>query len=82
MADTPKPAVDQLLTALASDDPVERQEARDALVEVGSATLPGLLAALKDQRQHVRWEAAKTLSGIADPAARSMPRPRWHWPSN
>jgi HEAT repeat protein len=28
-----------------------------------------LLAALDDRRQHVRWEAAKTLVEVADPAA-------------
>ena len=31
--------------------------------------MPGLLAALDDKRQHVRWEAAKTLAEIVDPAA-------------
>ena len=69
MTDSIEPNVDQLLAGLASNDAVERQRARNALVEVGSSSVPGLLAELDDKRQHVRWEAAKTLAEIADPAA-------------
>jgi HEAT repeat protein len=69
MTDSSEPNVDQLLTGLASSDAVERQSARNALVAVGSSAVPGLLAGLDDKRQHVRWEAAKTLVEIADPVA-------------
>ena len=69
MTDSSEPNVDQLLAGLASNDPVERERARNALVDVGSFSVPGLLGALENKRQHVRWEAAKTLAEIADPAA-------------
>jgi len=69
MTDSSKPDVGQLLAGLASNDAVERQRARNTLVEVGSSAVSGLLAALGDKQQHVRWEAAKTLAKIADPAA-------------
>ncbi len=69
MTDSSERNVDQLLAGLSSNDAVERQRARNALVKVGSSAVPGLLAALDDKRQHVRWEAAKTLADIADPAA-------------
>jgi HEAT repeat protein len=69
MTDSSEPNIDQLIGELASNNSGERQGARNALVEVGSPAVPGLLAALDDKRQHVRWEAAKTLAAIADPAA-------------
>ncbi len=69
MTDSSERNVDQLLAGLASNDAVERQRARNALVEVGSSAVPGLLTTLDDKRQHVRWEAAKTLAEIADPSA-------------
>jgi HEAT repeat protein len=58
-----------LVAGLGSHDAVERRKARATLAEIGSAAVPSLLAALDDPRQHVRWEAAKTLAEIADPAA-------------
>ena len=64
--------VEQLVAALADKDTVSRQHGRKALVRIGSAAVPSLLTALGDKRQHVRWEAAKTLAEIADPAASEM----------
>ena len=69
MTDSSASNVNQLLATLAGTDAVERRAARDALADVGSPAVPGLLAALEDKRQHVRWEAAKTLTAIADPTA-------------
>ena len=58
-----------LLTKLTDKDGLVRKPARDALVEIGSPAVPGLIELLKDKRTHVRWEAAKALSEIADPLA-------------
>ena len=69
MTDSSKPNVDQLLVGLVGNDAAERLKARNALVEVGSLAVPGLIALLSDTQQHVRWEAAKTLAEIAAPEA-------------
>jgi len=69
MSDPPGRKVDQLVAALASKNPAERQAARGALVEVGRAAVGPLLVALHAPEQHLRWEAAKTLGGIAHPDA-------------
>ncbi|MGW8256254.1 MAG: HEAT repeat domain-containing protein [Thermoguttaceae bacterium] len=58
-----------LVAALAHDDPVERHHAREALVAIGKPAVNHLLKFLGDPRAHVRWEAAKALGPIADPAA-------------
>jgi HEAT repeats len=58
-----------LVAELASDDGPTRERARLALVQVGSPAVPLLVEALGDRRQQVRWEAAKALVQIADPAA-------------
>jgi HEAT repeat protein len=69
MTNSPERDVDQLLADLGGKDPVQRRDARAALVQIGSEAVPPLLAALDAPQQHVRWEAAKTLADIADPAA-------------
>jgi HEAT repeat protein len=45
------------------------QHARQSLMRIGKAAVPALVRALADQREQVRWEAAKALSEIADPRA-------------
>ena len=60
-----------LIGALGSNDPVVRDRARALLVEDGNAAVPGLIAALTDRNGRLRWEAAKALSSIRDPAAAS-----------
>ena len=72
MTEEPAQNVEQLVAELADKDGVRRLDGRKALVRVGSSAVPSLLTALGDRRQHVRWEAAKTLAGIADPAASEM----------
>ena len=69
MTDASYHDVGELVSALAKDDAVERQSAREKLVNIGSAAVPSLLDLLGDDQQHVRWEAAKTLAAIADPTA-------------
>lgn len=64
-----KPDVDGLVAALASPDRVTRQSARETLVAVGHPAVGPLIPLLDDRHDHVRWEAAKSLADIGDPAA-------------
>ena len=68
MTDASNTNADQLVADLGSDSAVVRRDAREALVGIGSVAVPTLLTALDAPRQHVRWEAAKTLAEIGDPA--------------
>lgn len=61
--------IEQLTQTLNHDDAVERDGARHQLAKLGSAAVPALIEALRDNRERVRWEAAKTLESIADPAS-------------
>jgi HEAT repeat protein len=58
-----------LVAALHDSNPLTRQNARESLVKLGPGVAPLLEGALKDTTAHVRWEAAKTLAEVADPAA-------------
>jgi HEAT repeat protein len=69
MTDASEKNMDQLVAELGSKDAVVRQKARTALVNIGVAAVPSLLNALDAPLQHTRWEAAKSLVGIADPSA-------------
>ena len=69
MTDASGKNVDQLVAELGSKDAVVRQNARTALVNIGVAAVPSLVSALDAPLQHTRWEAAKSLAGIADPSA-------------
>jgi HEAT repeat protein len=64
-----KMGIPELVSALASPDPMVRTKARRALVAAGKPTVPSLIQTLSHRRPHVRWEAAKALCGIADPIA-------------
>ncbi|MBI2478887.1 MAG: HEAT repeat domain-containing protein, partial [Planctomycetia bacterium] len=55
-----------LIEDLAKDDAGVRMTARAALVDLGQSAIAALLTSLLDPRQHVRWEAAKSLESIAD----------------
>ena len=57
------------IQALSDCDGMVRENARHALVALGSASVEPLIRALKDSDDQVRWEAAKALSAIRDPAA-------------
>jgi hypothetical protein len=61
--------ISELIAALASPSPVARRKAREALVALGKPAVPSLIQLLSHRKPHVRWEAAKTLGGIADPIA-------------
>lgn len=61
--------IDSLVAALAADDGIQREKAREELVNIGRSAVTALAAALKSSPERVRWEAAKTLTGIGDPAA-------------
>lgn len=57
--------------SLSDPDGLVREHARQALVALGSAAVEPLISALTDSDDQVRWEAAKALSAIRDPAAAS-----------
>lgn len=58
-----------LIEGLASKRPAVREKSRKQLVEIGHAAVIPLVHKLKDSTEHVRWEAAKALDAIGDPAA-------------
>ena len=63
----------QELSARLSDlDARCRHEAREQLVSMGVAVLPVLFEKLSSPDWHVRWEAAKALGEIGDPAGAKM----------
>jgi HEAT repeat protein len=57
------------VAALTNADSLVREEARQQLVAEGCPAVPGLLQALSHPAPQVRWEAAKALSEIAEPAS-------------
>lgn len=63
--------VDSLIIDLASHDRRIRRQAREQLVAMGGVIIPVLLTALMDPSDQVRWQAAKVLGEIGDPAAAS-----------
>ena len=58
-----------LMSKLGNKDGLKRERARLALVFIGQPAVVSLVKALSDHRKDVRWEAAKALGDIADPAA-------------
>jgi HEAT repeat protein len=61
--------LDQYISQLSSKDGAEREQAREAVVQLGREAVPELLTVLDSDEPHVRWEAAKALEAIADPEA-------------
>ncbi len=61
--------IDELVRDLGSADGMVRQRARETLVDLASPAVTSLVRLLKDPRNQVRWEAARALGDIADPAA-------------
>lgn len=61
----------ELVLALTGPDPAIRSKAREALVALGKPAVPLLIPLLSHRKPHIRWEAAKSLGGIADPIAAS-----------
>ena len=64
-----KETIQALVVDLASKDGVVRVRARESLVSIGSKAVAALSLTLKSQDQGQRWEAAKALGQIGDPAA-------------
>ncbi|MCZ2111468.1 MAG: HEAT repeat domain-containing protein [Dehalococcoidia bacterium] len=60
-----------LTAGINSADDSVREYARTKLVEFGTAAIPALLEALGSGSDFQRWEAAKALGTLADPAAAS-----------
>ena len=63
--------VEEHVSALSSMEAVTRERAREALIRIGSPAVEGVVELLKHPQQHARWEACKTLEGIAHPSAAS-----------
>ncbi len=61
--------IESLVADFASRDGGVRVAAREALVNIGKPAVEALVRTLADSRTQLRWEAAKTLGTIADPAA-------------
>lgn len=61
--------IDQLVRQLCSGDMSVRMRARQSLVAIGAAAVPAICRLANSNNGRVRWECAKTLSEIADPAA-------------
>jgi HEAT repeat protein len=67
---SPEPTkIDAQVATLAADDGTQREKAREQLVKLGHPAVAALAAALKSSHERVRWEAAKALTEIGDPAA-------------
>jgi HEAT repeat protein len=63
---------EEISARLSDQDPRCRHEAREQLVSMGVTVLPVLYQKLTSPDWHVRWEAAKALGEIGDPAAAEM----------
>jgi sporulation protein YlmC with PRC-barrel domain len=62
-------SISSMIADLARDVPLVRVSARESLVAIGGPAVPALVEALGNPNRHLRWEAAKALSQIGDPAA-------------
>jgi HEAT repeat protein len=68
-AGTEQRSAESLVDALKSKNAADREATRAKLIAMGHVAVIPLLHKLFDPEEHVRWEAAKVLEGIADPAA-------------
>ena len=58
-----------LIADLGRKDGLVRERARQSLVAIGGPAVASLIEALADPNKQMRWEAAKALGQIGDPAA-------------
>jgi HEAT repeat protein len=58
-----------LIADLGVKDGMVRERARQSLVAIGGPAVAPLIEALADRNEQMRWEAAKALCQIADPAS-------------
>lgn len=63
------PTIKSLVADLSSPDGQVRVRARKSLVAIGGQAVKPLVKALASKKEWVRWEAAKALGQIGDPAA-------------
>jgi HEAT repeat protein len=61
--------IEALVAKLHSDDGLERQQARQSLVDIGEPAIDPLTKLLGSDEEFVPWEAAKALSQIRTPQA-------------
>ena len=59
----------ELIVKLGSDDGMERQSAREALVAIGRDSVDFLMELLSHPKHIYRWEAVKTMEEIGDPVS-------------
>ena len=62
-------SINSLIANLTSEDGMLRVNARRSLVAIGGSSVPSLIQALANRNKWMRWEAAKALGQIGDPAA-------------
>jgi HEAT repeat protein len=62
-------AIRALVAELGSQDGLVRVRARKSLINIGGRAVKPLVEALASKREWLRWEAAKALEQIGDPAA-------------
>src|SRR5690348_11053413 len=67
--DVDSAAISLLVAHLASDNQLEREHALQSLVALGAPVVRPLVEALSGREDEVRWEAARALAEIGDPAA-------------
>lgn len=65
----PNESIDEHVKSLTSPDAVARRIGREQLVKIGAPAVAAVVELLKHPQQHARWEACKTLEGIAHPTA-------------
>jgi HEAT repeat protein len=62
-----KSKIEELIQGLSSNNSIERIKSRHELVKIGKPAIEFLIGLQYSDFQHIRWEAIKTLSQIADP---------------
>lgn len=67
--DKPMATASHLVEQLSSENGSVRAVARDAIIKIGPPMTPHLIQLLSSPDEHLRWEAAKALAAIADPAS-------------
>jgi HEAT repeat protein len=61
--------ISELVSQLSDEDGLVRQNARIALQTIGKYAVPQLCWTMNSKNKHARWEAAKALAELADPAS-------------
>src|SRR5512143_691515 len=67
--DKPTATASQLVQRLSDENGITRAAACDAIVKIGRSMTPRLIQLLSSPDEQLRWEAAKALAAIADPAS-------------